>query len=509
MGRAGKSWSRAALALALSTAMAAAQAVDVDRIEIRSRLGEPLLAEIPITGATPADLQQLQAQLASSTTFARIGLPRPQGVVAGLRFEVVRGPRPVIRVTSGAPVEEEFLTFLVQVDAPQGRIVREYSVSLGASPSLPAQVEPQIQAPVQQPDNAIARAPDPADALPAPDEPAIQATEAAPPIPVAAPEPPPIPLSGDRRTAARPSAAAPSPPARPPAVPARAARPQASAAAARPQPSTKRPAPAPSAPPPRQPGDYVVRPGDNLTGIVGRMGIEGATPEQAMLALLRTNPQAFGSGNVNLLMRGAVLRAPSPAELRRLDPAAAEALVQLQIRQWRSGDMPPVAPVAPAEPAAPAVAAAPPSAAAAESAGTASRVAPARLEIAPAADPSAAASAGSGGAPGAGGTAAERARAAADQVAARYTDFQQMQQRIVELEQAQEAQRRLIELQSRQLAAQRPQAAGLWPWLLAVLGLGVVAAAFWRRVRPERPGRLAKRMSTLVHDGNDARARRG
>ena len=93
-----------------------------------------------------------------------------------------------------------------------------------------------------------------------------------------------------------------------------------------------------------------MRDGDTLTRIVERMPPTGATPPQAMLALLRTNPHAFGSGNINLLRRGAVLRAPAPAELTRLDARAAEAMVRLQIQQWRSGTMPPVAPLAPVEP---------------------------------------------------------------------------------------------------------------------------------------------------------------
>src|SRR5690606_10322767 len=97
MRRAGRLGLAMAVACALASLPGVASAFDVDRIEIRSRLGEPLLAEIPITGATPEELAQLSAGLASSTTFARIGLPRPAGVVADLRFEVVRGPRPVIR----------------------------------------------------------------------------------------------------------------------------------------------------------------------------------------------------------------------------------------------------------------------------------------------------------------------------------------------------------------------------------------------------------------------------
>jgi pilus assembly protein FimV len=455
------------VAMVLSLAMASAQAVDVDRIEIRSALGEPLLAEIPITGATPQDLQQLQAQLASSTTFARIGLPRPQGVVADLRFEVVRGPRPLIRITSSLPVEEDFLTFLVQVDAPQGRLVREYSLSLGATPTLAAPVEPQIQMPAPAADDVIARPPDPADALPAPLEPVIAPPENPPPAPIAL-HADHLPASAPPRPKAAPA------PGRP--QPARAPQTQAIAAAA-------------------HPGDYTVRPGDTLTRIVERMPLAGATPPQAMLALLRTNPHAFGSGNINLLRRGAVLRAPPPAELTRLDAVAAEAMVRLQIHQWRSGDVPPVESVEP-----------PPASVDRLPSSRPVRVAPARLELAPPAD-AAALAPGSGSTRQKDGTAADRERAAADLVAARYTELQQMQQRIADLEQAQKAQQRLIELKDRQLAAQQPRSAGMWPWLVAALGLAMAAAAFWRRARPGRPGRIARRLSAMVR-GPDAESGR-
>ena len=476
------------VAMALSMAITPVHAVDVDRIEIRSALGEPLLAEIPITGATSQDLQQLQAQLASSTTFARIGLPRPQGVVADLRFEVVRGPRPLIRITSTLPVAEDFLTFLVQVDAPQGRLVREYSVSLGATATLAAPVEPQIQMPAPASDHAIARQPDPADALPPMAEPTIQSPEGA--LPAAAPPPAPIPLHSDHPTAGAPPPQKTSPAAGRP-QPSQAPRTQASAAAAGVS-TVQSPAPHPTAgSAARQTGGYTVRPGDTLTRLVERMPLAGATPPQAMLALLRTNPHAFGSGNINLLRRGAVLHVPAPAELTRLDATAAEAMVRLQIQQWRSGTMPPVAPVEPPaglghpnpEPI------------------HGPRIAPARLELAPPADAVPLAS-GSGSDPAGGGTAVERERAAADLVAARYTEFQQMQQRIADLEQAQKAQQRLIELKDRQLAAQRPQAAGAWPWLVAALAVAMAAAAAWRRSAPKPPGRVAVRLAAMVRGRN-------
>jgi pilus assembly protein FimV len=489
------------VAVALWLATGQARAIDVDRIEIHSRLGEPLVAEIPITGASAAELAQIQAQLASSTTFARSGLARPQGVVAGLRFEVVRGPRPVIRVTSDMPVQEEFLTFLVQVDAPQGRLVREYSLALGASPSLPAPVAPQIQAPVQAAPALIARQPDPADALPAPIEPELQApvvaeAEAAPPIPVIgrapAPAPPPapgnlqttapVPLHGDGASRAT-------------AAPRRAAtRPVAAAQARPPAPVQRRVTPAQSPVlPPRAAaggyGQYPVRRGDTLTGVVGRMGLDGATLPQAMLAVLRTNPQAFGAGNINLLQQGMVLRAPAASELSRLDPAAAEAMVRLQTEQWRSGDLPPVA--APVQAAAAAAAAA---ADGATAVGVAASTA--RLEIAPASADEALQPGSAAGTTAGGG--ADPERAAADLVATRYTEFQQMQQRIAELEQTQQAQQRLLELKDRQLAAQRPQTAGVWPWLVALLAVAAAMAMAWRPRGPRQPGRIAKALAARV-----------
>lgn len=483
------------LGMALSLAIAQAHAVDVDRIEIHSRLGEPLLAEIPVTGASAADLAQLQAQLASPTTFARIGLPRPQGVVAGLRFELVRGARPVIRVTSTEPVQDEFLTFLVQVDAPQGRLVREYSLALGAAPTLETALPPAIQAPVSSPTSVIARNADPADALPMPlltvpeagPSAAVAATPVgeAPPIPVIgraprAPKADPIPLQGDR-VSARGSIAG------------QAAHPRVSNAVnpARPGGASVHPQPASPAATVSGAREVQVRRGDTLTAAVAQMRIEGATPPQAMLAVLRSNPQAFGAGNIHQLRHGAVLRAPVASELTRFDPASAEAVVRLQTAQWEGGDLSAIAIPPALQPLVGPAVPVPLSAA---------TQAPARLEIA-STEPGA-----SGAGAGGGGNAVASQRAAADLVAARYTEFQQMQQRIAELEQAQQAQQRLLLLKDRQLAAQRPQAAGMWPWLLGSLALGAVLAGALGSRGSARPGRIAKALAARVRGAEATRA---
>ncbi|MDQ3040236.1 MAG: hypothetical protein M3R16_10645, partial [Pseudomonadota bacterium] len=68
----------------------------------------------------------MQARLASPETFRRVGLQPPQGIAADLRFSLgndARG-RPVIRVTTTAPVNQAVLNFLIEVDWGQGRLVR-------------------------------------------------------------------------------------------------------------------------------------------------------------------------------------------------------------------------------------------------------------------------------------------------------------------------------------------------------------------------------------------------
>ena len=150
---------RVALALSLALASGSAAALGLGQIELKSRLGQPLVAEIPIISTDPAELEQLRAGLPSPETFARIGLQLPDEFVSTLQFTpgVDAAGRPVIRVTSQAPVTDPLLTFLVEVDWGQGRLVREYSALVDAPRTVSAPVQPTIEEVTVGPANTIER----------------------------------------------------------------------------------------------------------------------------------------------------------------------------------------------------------------------------------------------------------------------------------------------------------------------------------------------------------------
>ena len=86
------------------------------------------------------------------------------------------------------------------------------------------------------------------------------------------------------------------------------------------------------------PQKLLVKSGQTLSEIALNIlpQLEGATLDQAMIALFKANPDAFASGNINLLSAGAELSKPSQAMLRSISPADASQLVFEANQQWLS-----------------------------------------------------------------------------------------------------------------------------------------------------------------------------
>lgn len=119
-----------AAAVSLALASGGAFGLGLGEIEMRSALNQPMNAEIRLTSVQTGELDGMIVQLASPQAFARAGIERSPALT-DLRFSVDQSSgTPVIRISSQRPVVEPFLNFLLEVDWPQGRMVREYTVLL-------------------------------------------------------------------------------------------------------------------------------------------------------------------------------------------------------------------------------------------------------------------------------------------------------------------------------------------------------------------------------------------
>lgn len=125
------------MALALGSSQIVAQgsgqgsSLDLGQIQVKSALGQPLLAEIPLRSADPAELRQLTVQLASGEDFARAGIAASRTKVP-LHFSVVDvgNGNKVIRITSSVAVDDPYLDLLLQLNEKTGKSVREYTILL-------------------------------------------------------------------------------------------------------------------------------------------------------------------------------------------------------------------------------------------------------------------------------------------------------------------------------------------------------------------------------------------
>jgi pilus assembly protein FimV len=152
-------------------------ALGLGEITLHSALNQPLRADIALVDAAGLEESELSVNLATADEFSRAGVDRVF-FLDNLKFTpVLRGNRRLIQVTSSKPVSEPFLNFLVQLDQPNGRLLREYTVlidppgSPGVVPatdeavsSTPASAFPSVQ-PLVAP-SPVARTTPEADVLP-------------------------------------------------------------------------------------------------------------------------------------------------------------------------------------------------------------------------------------------------------------------------------------------------------------------------------------------------------
>ena len=145
-----------AAASALSSGMA--QALQLGEMTLKSKLNQPLSVEIELRDVGGLTAAEITPSLASAQAFVDAGVDR-QAFLDDLTFTPVINPegRSVVRVTSSKPLPDSYVRFLMQVQWPNGRLMRDYSVLLdpakfdqpAPTASAPASTAPAASTPAQ------------------------------------------------------------------------------------------------------------------------------------------------------------------------------------------------------------------------------------------------------------------------------------------------------------------------------------------------------------------------
>lgn len=283
-------WQKTAIAAAavalLGLSGTGASALSLGRLTVLSALGEPLRAEIDVPDINAEEAASLKTSVATPEAFTAAGLEY-NPAMSSLQASLQRRPdgRAFIRLSSERPVNDPFIDMILETSWSSGRIVRDYTMLF---------------------DPPVLRQAAPAPTLP-------QTSVAAP-------------SASASKTPVPPTAAAPA---------SESAR---ATAAAKPAPAASRAAPAPAKVAPKEPAEsakrVVVKAGDTASKIAGNTKSAGVSLDQMLVALLRSNPDAFVNGNINRIRAGAVMEVPSSEQAKSVAPAEATQMVIAQSKDF-------------------------------------------------------------------------------------------------------------------------------------------------------------------------------
>lgn len=276
--------------LMLSTCVSA---LGLGGINVTSALGQPLKADIELVAVGKAEKASLVARLASPDVYKGAGLEYPYGNKFQFKIESRANGESYLKVSSAQPVNDPFVSLLVELSWASGKLLREYTFLLDPPDYVPEQPKP---AEVEAVAPAVQAEALPAEAAPAPVTAEQSAPEAAAPV-----ETKPV-----EQPAARPA----------PAAPAK----QAAAAPAKPVAT----------------GNVTVKRGDTLNKIAVQNKPSDVSLERMLVALYRANAEQFDGKNMNRIKTGKILRLPEQTELASVEQAAAVKEIRAQAADWNA-----------------------------------------------------------------------------------------------------------------------------------------------------------------------------
>lgn len=262
-----------AVASCLSLAPWVAEAAGLGKLTVFSGLGQPLRAELEL-GANRDELAGMTARLAPVDAFKQAGVDYASALT-DLRFVIEKraNGQSIVKVTSIKPVNEPFLDFLVELNWPSGRLVREYTFLLDppevAAKGAGGQVSVAEAKVVEMVRGGGGGGSQPAVTRSAPRQPAAAKVPAEP-----------------KKTEAN--------------------------------------------------GSRVVQPGETLRKIASETKYDGVSLEQMLVGLFQSNPDAFIGKNINRLKAGAILGIPDQAAVEAVSDADAKKVYVTQAGDWNA-----------------------------------------------------------------------------------------------------------------------------------------------------------------------------
>jgi pilus assembly protein FimV len=276
--------SRLVLLLGLTTAIST-HALTLGKLSVLSSLGQPLIAEIDVPEISADEANSIRVSIASPEAYKSAGLDY---TTAAGQINVVgkrrANGRTILELRSADPISAPYLDLVLEVTWSTGRIVRDYTVLLDAPASTAqALVVPAPTLPIQSStDIAGSTKASPVDGV----SPAPSATLE--------------PLSASTMSL-----------------------PNVRAAAALRTKQAVRPV-----------SGVITKRGDTAAALARDNKPEGVSLDQMLVAMLRSNPDAFVGGNVNRLKTGVLLEMPNREEARAATPSSARNAIQAQTRDF-------------------------------------------------------------------------------------------------------------------------------------------------------------------------------
>jgi pilus assembly protein FimV len=316
-------------------------AAGLGAINVTSSLGQPLKAEIEVVSVDKADKQTLRAKLASADAYKSAGVDYPYSIPK-IKFQIEERAdgESYIRVTTVQPINDPFVTLMVELNWSSGKLLREYTFLLDPVDYQPQQakaeelkpIEPILAEPSVEPiplplpaSEPVAATPPLATPVAVEAEPTVAPTETAPAVsPVAESAAAPVAETVPVEKTPNEQALTQSATAEAPSVE---ATPLTQDALSKEE-AIEEAAPVASS------EHIVVKRGDSLSKIAAQIKPANVSLERMLVALYRENAGVFDGHNMNRIRAGKILNMPQSEAVQMLPQDDAEEAIRVQAADW-------------------------------------------------------------------------------------------------------------------------------------------------------------------------------